>query len=373
MTMESTHWIVESKLPELRAEIERLNARADKLGCTRISLTVGASRDDAIGEGRFVRRIEVTVSGKAPRVNGWELVAKLERADDTNIIFTVPSHTLPERFFNAPPDCEHCGLSRQRVLTYVLRHENGDYKQVGSTCLADFLGNSDPHVIAAWAEIIESAIDATADCENEIDGGAHLSHYIDLESYLISVARSIREHGWMSNAKAQELCKVATYLDALDTMREHSDDCDIATTRAAVEYAKSLNTQSEFDHNLRTIAESNSVKFRHLPFAACIVNSYLRHESERKAAGSTAHVGEIGKKLTAIATLIECRNLGTTQWGQSYLLKFHNERQNLIVWFTSKSLELGTYTVSATVKEHSEFRGVKQTVITRAKTVPYHT
>ena len=50
----------------------------------------------------------------------------------------------------------------------------------------------------------------------------------------------------------------------------------------------------------------------------------------------------------------------------SYLTKFHDAEMNVYVWFASKPLIEGNeYRLRATVKEHSEYKGIKQTVLTR--------
>jgi hypothetical protein len=40
---------------------------------------------------------------------------------------------------------------------------------------------------------------------------------------------------------------------------------------------------------------------------------------------------------------------------------------NIIVWKTNKALDEEECTIKATIKEHSDFRGEKQTVITRGR------
>jgi hypothetical protein len=53
-----------------------------------------------------------------------------------------------------------------------------------------------------------------------------------------------------------------------------------------------------------------------------------------------------------------------------HMIKFEDENGNILVWFTTTNpqKEIGsTITVTGTVKRHSEYKGTKQTELTRCK------
>lgn len=54
-----------------------------------------------------------------------------------------------------------------------------------------------------------------------------------------------------------------------------------------------------------------------------------------------------------------------TEYGITYIYKFIFNG-NVIIWRTDKNLD-GILTIKGTVKEHSEYNGIKQTVITRGE------
>lgn len=98
---------------------------------------------------------------------------------------------------------------------------------------------------------------------------------------------------------------------------------------------------------------------------------------EQKAAHApktaSEFVGEIGDKVEMRLTFTAYYTFEThyTYNGEvSYIYKFADENGNTIVWKTGKPMELkeGTeYTVKGTIKAHSEYKGDKQTVLTRCK------
>jgi hypothetical protein len=82
-------------------------------------------------------------------------------------------------------------------------------------------------------------------------------------------------------------------------------------------------------------------------------------------------VGEVGKRLRGVtATLVRSASFDT-MYGTKWVETFRTDAGETIVWkTTSPFCRLGArVTFDATVKEHSEYRGEKQTVIARAKKV----
>ena len=82
-------------------------------------------------------------------------------------------------------------------------------------------------------------------------------------------------------------------------------------------------------------------------------------------------IGTIGDKIAATVTLVRkgwCNN----RFGGSNIYTFRDANGNEIVWFTSVLMdkEVGdTFNIKATVKAHNEYKGKKNTVISRAKVV----
>lgn len=93
-------------------------------------------------------------------------------------------------------------------------------------------------------------------------------------------------------------------------------------------------------------------------------------------AAESTYVGAVGQrdKKGCLATLEAIIPVGAdSMYGPKYLHKFRTEGGDILTWFASGSSGAGrddvgkTFRIVGTVKEHSEFRGVKQTVLTRCK------
>lgn len=101
-----------------------------------------------------------------------------------------------------------------------------------------------------------------------------------------------------------------------------------------------------------------------------------RREAERRAAAAVSQfVGNVGDKLSEQVTYIgspyferaSFRGYGTET---CYIHSFKDGNGNKLVWKTSAVLDLEegqAVTITGTVKEHSEYRDEKQTILTRCK------
>lgn len=80
-------------------------------------------------------------------------------------------------------------------------------------------------------------------------------------------------------------------------------------------------------------------------------------------------IGEIGKRITISVTLVRIGSY-QNQYGISNIYNFKDENGNILVWFSKVDLKKDiddTFNLTFTIKDHSEWNGKKNTVITRAK------
>lgn len=58
-----------------------------------------------------------------------------------------------------------------------------------------------------------------------------------------------------------------------------------------------------------------------------------------------------------------------TVYGFTHLYKFTTTDNNVLVWYASKCIDENAKKISGTIKDHKEYDGEKQTVLTRCKVV----
>lgn len=120
--------------------------------------------------------------------------------------------------------------------------------------------------------------------------------------------------------------------------------------------------------SIEQIAEKNSLGFWVEGYVADIVDGLKAEASKNPDEIPSEYIGEEGDKIEIELVLDKVRGFDSMYgYMHIYIFKAGND---VVVWKTQKGLDLeegGKVKVKATIKEHSEYDGVKQTYITRAK------
>jgi ribosomal protein L36 len=209
-------------------------------------------------------------------------------------------HTVPGKgeedlsAYRTRTQCDHCKTARRRTETYVIRSQEGEVKQIGKNCLADFLrdpGKAEQIVkqLALW----QSCQDALGDGMSGDGGWGTGFGLIPIGEYLILVLRAIRRFGFLGNTRAKEIrgqdeectstCeRVQAHYTAMEARvrgRKYDEE-DILVSfegeeeEAAVclSWGKEIpsDTSSEYLNNLRLICQGTSVKAKHLGYLASL-------------------------------------------------------------------------------------------------------
>jgi len=340
------------------------------------------------------------VEGPRAKLADWEFIATLQHEDAGTILRAVPGAEIAEgeldRFRNVKPHCEHCNARRYRKDSFVVRHDDGTLRQVGRTCLGKYLGGGvDPKAIARLAELLIEARGA-ADEEPELGWGSGGPLVGPISDFLIFVAACIRLEGWLPRSKAgDDEVPTADRAWALqfpwsqkgreeaERFRNQIEDRDVELAQAALDCVRrelnEHNTRSDYEHNLRVACAADVVKGRTAGLAASVVTWYERrlvHEQRRQAAQRAArraakhseHVGAVGDMINVVVTVRGISD-GFTDYGAYHFHRFVDVNDNNIIWrSTRERLEVGaTYELRGKIKEHGEWKGIKQTQLTRCR------
>lgn len=403
--------IPEHNLPSLNARIAKLNKRAAKLKMdplvlaeigevfeTRRKRTVNEYGD--IGLTRTieyqVRFVLVTLTGHCPRVNGWAMAATIQHEDGGNILRTVPGFEtmLPLCYRTASTGCAHCHTDRRRNDTYVLQSETGAWKQVGRNCLADFLRTDNAAGLAEMAEILAGLDSELSEFEDGEQFAGNATQYFSAATLLTQVACCIRAGGWCSRteAKASYVPKQATVdhalacfdpkfwakLSAADQAELTPTDDDAQRATAAIAWAQELPADVTNDYlwNIRVISHREQISYREAGLAGSIIAAYNRAQEKELAAKyerdhPSEYFGTVGKREVFTLTPVSFRDL-ESRYGLTTLVMFRDPAGSRAKWFCSGScsFELDRpIIVKATVKAHEEYKGSRQTLLSRVALV----
>ena len=368
------------KKEDLQKRLQKLVKKAHKYGNTDILFSFGdkpflAEVETEVGK-RKIEYVRVFISGEAPQIAGWDLLGRVELMEGENLIHRVPgsNEELSGEFRHHNGHCDHCNTDRPRKDVYIL--SDGEKQiAVGRTCLRDFLGIDDPKHIVERAQFFKEL----KGFEDNLDGGDFkTSGFFVLDDVLLRSAAFIRRDGYISKAKQKETGYTTTSQAVMMSIRGNKA-YQIETTPNDLEWVEktiSLFRETEFfdnDYmdNLRVILKQDIVHEKHMGLAASSVLAAQRYLSPKEENTKSSYIGEVKQRLRDLKLRLEKLMLvGQGQYGPNYMYLFRDGEGNKFVWFSGNKLDMiegSTYFFDATVKDHREYHGEKQTVLTRAK------
>jgi hypothetical protein len=383
MTETRSFIIPASNQTMVEEQLEKLNKRANKLGLDPISITW----EKAFTDCKDNLLVPCNLTGPVSiSYDGWEFIATLQHLPTgENIIRAITDDCdIPVEYRTAGSDCQHCNSKRYRKDTYVVRRQPAIYKQVGSSCIKDFLGGNSPDNILQRASFIGELISFMKGAGTY--NGARDEGVFHIVKFLAHTSACIRDHGWLSKSKAYEDGGTATATRVQDNLHPptgkhvvsqiQTSDWDKA--KSATEWAESISDEeaeaSDYLHNIRAIARSGMVGYRTCGFAASIISAYERTLQVKPTYQASNYVG-IVKARDTFELVLKRHFTYDSDYGVVHKFLFNDKSGNVIIWSTNtlQNFELNKkYGVKGTVKEHSEYKGVKQTLITRCEIVTFY-
>lgn len=386
--------IYEDFYPDVEKKLNRIAKKCKKHG-NEFTFEVKGTEireeyDEQLDWKKFYKFILVEVEGTA-KIDNWECIAVLENHSVGNIIRRINTEIeIPERFKTTPNLCEHCNTKRQRNNLYIIHNiETDEWKQVGGSCLKLYTGGLSMEYVASY-------MDGITELE-EFDGVVgHGKAYYDVKEILSYAVEVINKTGYFNaqsvlptkyivsilmrnnfgNAireinKEFEDAKLDVRFSDVDFNKNNTEDA----VDSIIDYYKNLEDNSEFVHNVKVMLEEGFVLPKNFGFLCYLPEGYAKHiqkEVEKAKKVETKYFGEVGKrykdKVISDVTLV---TTWETQWGVTYIYKITLEDGSILTWKTSNGLYLDRNEeydkISFTVKEHKEYKGEKQTEVTRCK------
>jgi len=382
-------------LQKVLEAIAKVNRRAAKIGVPEFVVTVSAPWFKEIKiEGHAlstkVEMVTVTIIGDPVKLpGGWDLEGSIDFEDGLVLLNGRPGGLqIPERFRHATPSCDHCGLDRRRHSVVLFANPQGQWRQVGHSCIKDYFSTSPER--ALWAASAYSSIFEDID---SMSGGPRGALYLDPVEVLAVTSRIVDKLGFLSKGKADEIAMnsdrgavptsgyVSTYLfghskEASDFRSEIGDvtPADTEKALAIVAWARgyfSEDDASDYVRNVALVIGREAFHERRLGLVVSVISAY-RRENERqaeKARRVNAHVGTVGERREFVAKYLSCNSF-ETQFGVMFIGSFDSAEGTLVYKggspFWSSDLKQGDeIKFVGTVKEHGEYKGWAQTYVSR--------
>ena len=347
----------------------------------------------------------------------YSVLGKIEILSAGNIITAFSDeYTINPRFRHTDGKCEHCGTLRNRNNLFVIRNnETGEEFQVGSSCLRFYSFGRTSEAIQRYYEqlckiILLGEYGKKYIRDDDCFFGRWRTMYdpFDIIKYSLGLTRILGYKKADSMIPTKDLvkiimdCHLGGGYGAREIEIKINDlyNNDVITAEQLRDFEKipdeevqqiidyfineyeSTENASDFLHNAYTLIKSRCVEAGKIGFLACLPYCYDRAVSHNKEKAIKAekeaqseHFGEIKKRYTVSAKEIANIEL-VAKWDVEYgystdiicLFKIVY-KNHILIWKTKNYIDMQDVENNDkfvfTVKEHGDFRGTKQTVITR--------
>ena len=362
------------------------------------------------------KQYTIVIEGDAPRVNGYEFIAKIEHTEGGNIINVAPNasiKSLPDGFKKADAECDVCHTKRERFNTFVLKKESdGTLIKAGSACLKRFLPTTSVSALMQYALIIEELRSGIADGEfnddedfNGSNGPNRFRNYMEVGYMMNALCAAYLISGkYISKAKSEEYNTASTVTDAhtimfppprmnqtekeeefLDKARDLMKGEANTLATKIIEWGKAHDFDADAEanpdfanlyNNMKVVINSESINLKNIGYLGAVIPKYAKAMGEiekQKNKKPSEYVGNVGEKISNIDVTLLFQRSFDGQYGTTILYAFEDANGNRLSWFSSNNLGLTDkekYKILVgTVKKQdiSKYGGHKETYITRVK------
>lgn len=389
----TTFTILAYRAPEARKQVKKMLNKARRYGVP-LSIEFGAKRIDERISPTSNRKVnvevvEVHVKGETPVVGEHKFLARVEVLEGGNIVDTIPGETANMAWRQVDGHCDHCGTNRRRKHVYIVREINtGNVVQVGRGCLRDYLGIDNPEHVMQKFDFWRSV----RNMDEDFSGWSGVKWSKEIRTLHAWTLAAIRAWGWVSKGMTHDRDDLVSTASRILSMcvkdsrspevraviNNYLRDEDYDTADQIIAWVRESEDTSDYMHNLKVVHREDMLwDDRRIGLAISAVASWQRAtgraEKRRQEAQESRWMGSEGERLRGLkVTLEHVRGLGDNGWGWTELFKFRTEDGAVVTWITGSAPEIEPgmkYQLSGTVKKHKEYKGIKETQITRVKVV----
>lgn len=370
-----------SQLAEAVKRIERANRRLERAGVEErftyeVEHYIHVPENDVVG----VSAVHLTLNTPVIRQAGWAFAGAHELTADGHIVNYGSARVDEMR-------CDHCGHARRRGKVYSVVNNEGEQKVVGSNCLGAFLGIR-PEGLWAMTFDLEDAPDGEDDEEARWSAstGDVTVEAVDLIGAALAASHDGEHFVPKSKATFQDPPTAQRVAENLRSLVKEGQEPE---RRANAERILAwVNEQpdggSDYIDNLRAVLAGKErwVARKHFGIGASAIAAHRNalawaardalKKEENDRLYEPGHVGQVGERLRDRPMTVTASHAPIEgDYGYSTRLTFRDDETGAqVTWNASgwRSFDVGQkLVVTGTVKEHGEFRGTDQTVLTRGK------
>ena len=382
-------------IDEVEKELQKVEKKCKKHNCNFTYNIIEEVTEEV--NGTTFTFVVIEVDGKAV-INDYELIAITDFTENGNIIHALNDNEVPTRFRTTENYCEHCNSRRKRKQLFILKNINtNEYKQVGKSCVKLYTDGVDATRYLEMMECYHLLEEYNDMIPNNYMEYTNYKPMIKVEDVLNATIVFNEKIGYLSangyndvTTKYLVRCLLRKEIEYINRLLKgrfgvEIDEDDIDKDRAElinniIEYYSDLEDNSDFIHNVKTLLKNKYIESNMVGYICYLPKGYERamnkveeQKMKQNINDSADYFGEVGKRYKGIKVdnIKELTNY-MTDYGITTIYEIISNG-NIFIWKSSKSFDndfLKTVkTMDMTIKNHSEYKGIKQNNVTRCKLV----
>ena len=389
-----TYTVPAGAVEDARRLIERANKRLEKAGISeRFEIleekpfTYTTTNENGFPEGH--EYVQLKLNHPSISYAGYRFLAVVDKAENGLVVRGNEELNgwRPEKQV-----CDHCGKNTRRSKTYLVEDKEGNRLQVGSSCVAAYLGVKPEGL---WA-VGSNPLKKLNRNNSQYQKVGIPSEYAVAYALAVSgngrhfVSKSMYDYGdyeyttrdLVHNAIYSTNPKDGKWQDEVaEKAQEYIDSGRVADV---IRQAREVEGNNDYCANMRSLASNEYIDEKHLGLMVSalaidarnrrIAEEKKKKEEERKSwsTGFAAEVGENlkGRKMTVVRNDVDTRN-GYRGPTVNSFVTLRDKEGHQVKWFASRVIKIkegDEITLgSAKVKKHGKYDGVDQTVISNVR------
>ena len=327
----------------------------------------------------LLQTVTFDIENEVISYDGFEYLATLEKAKDKlNYVYSESKEDFSQ-YFEVKFRCDHCNTNRDRKKVHLFRDSNGNDKMIASTCSKDYFGESVQKKIESVLKVFDIFYKLSEDFEPSEEKMGSFYKEFDVRSYIqhsLYICLKHKEYISKERAESEVIMSTINYID--ETFEKFPNDFyDIINGYDfvnVIEYweNKVKEDRSNFSNNVYLSFYTSNPKKGLIAWG---VWSYLKDGLKLfEVKTKDEYFGEI-KDRCELELKVVSVNSGSGAYGYWELFSLVDRDGRNFKWFSSssndniqKSIDTNDFVkVKATIKKHEEYKGKKQTMLTRVK------
>ena len=377
----------------MQEKLAKLERTATKLGIPFPTVTIGEPfkterRDLVTGRTEVHWWRPVTLEGEGIdrpiSYGGWNIIGRFNHEYPKVIVNKLSDKINPDfirRFEGENVSwCQHCNMKIKRLNTYVI--ENADTHTqmlIGSSCMHHYV----PHQksLDAIVSYYLGVQEAFGEGDEEGLGHCYIEKYGDTKSYLrrcfqvllagVDMKSDLFDvvMGHLANYAKPKDPDVAEFVVKAMAYEEDAE----SEMYHMMLFISALSESNEFNVRLKRMCEPGYHLLKDngtVRWGAKKYYDYIHRPRTLRSARETKWLGEVGDMLEEVVKFQDRVFLYSSEYGDSYLFTFKTTEGDTITWKTSymdTEFLQGDMVIRGRIKELTDYKGVKQTQVTRAK------